>query len=240
MKYSTKMIEQKKTLAEIAEEIKSTRAKIERIKDEIEKSENEFFALDDNTQTKYLLDTPKEARIMRKWEEQRAEVAKLEKIALILRHNYRVALAAQVLPAFIEILKKYDGKKAGEKTREKISEEMRTACGCSLWFERSIFSPKSDTAHICEIICGARSGEKIDIYTKNRAAIIDEQNTINGKLTAEDLRTYTGDYIDNPAAHLEEIEKARATVEEIKKQYNDAAEKCNNLLVEGFEKVEKI
>ena len=230
------MIEQKKTLAAIAEEIKSTRAKIERIKDEIEKSENEFFALDDNTRTKYLLDTPRADRIMRKWEEQRAEVAKLEKIAFILRHNYRAILAAQVLPAFLEILQKYDGKKAGEKTREKISEEMRTACGCSLWFERSILSQKSDTAHIGDFI----RREQIDIYTKNRAAIIDEQNTIHGNFTADDLRVYTGEYIDNPAQRLEEIEKARATVEEIKKQYNEAAEKCNNLLVEGFEKVEKI
>ena len=230
------MIEQKKTLAEIAEEIKSTRAKIERIKDEIEKSENAFFALDDDARTKYLLDTPKADRIMRKWEEQRAEVVKLEKIALILRHNYRAILAAQVLPAFLEILQKYDGKKAGEKTREKISEEMRTACGCSLWFERSILSQKSDTAHICEII----RREQIDIYTKNRAAIIDEQNTIHGNFTADDLRIYTGEYIDNPAQRLEEIEKARATVEEIKKQYNEAAEKYNNLLVAGFEKVEKI
>ena len=230
------MTEQKKTLAEIAEEIKSTRAKIEGIKDEIEKSENEFFALDDNTQKKYLLDTPRADRIMRKWEEQRAEVAKLEKIALILRNNYRVALAAQVLPAFLEILQKYDGKKAGEKTREKISEEMRNACGCSLWFERYILSQKCDTAHVCEII----RREQIDIYTKNRAAIIDEENTINGKLTAEALRADIGEYIDNPAQRLEEIEKARATVEEIKKQYNDAAEKCNNLLVQGFEKVEKI
>ena len=230
------MIEQKKTLAEIAEEIKSTRAKIERIKDEIEKSENEFFALDDNAQTKYLLDTPKADRIMRKWEEQRAEVAKLEKIALILRHNYRAILAAQVLPAFLEILKKYDGKKAGEKTREKISEEMRSACGCSLWFERNYCSQKSETAHIYDFI----RREQIDIYTKNRAAIIDEQNTIHGNLTADDLRVYIGEYIDNPAQRIEEIEKARATVEEIKKQYNDAAEKYNNLLVEGFEKVEKI
>lgn len=234
------MIEHKKTLAEIAEEIKSTRAKIERIKDEIEKSENEFFALDDNTQTKYLLDTPKADRIMRKWEEQLAEVAKLEKIAIILRNNYRVALAAQVLPAFLEILQKYNGKKAGEKTREKIAEEMQTACGCSLWFERNYCSQKSETAHICEIMRGTWNGEKIDIYTKNRAAIIDEENTINGNLTADNLYINAGEYIDNPAQRLEEIEKARATVEEIKKQYNDAAEKYNNLIVQGFEKVEKI
>lgn len=230
------MTEQKKTLAEIAEEIKNTRAKIEGIKDEIEKSENEFFALDDNTRTKYLLDTPKAERIMRKWEEQRAEVAKLEKIALILRHNYRAILAAQALPAFVELLKKYDGKKAGEKTREKISEEMRTACGCSLWFERNYNSQKSETAHICDFI----RREQIDIYTKNRAAIIDEENTINGKLTAEALRADIGEYIENPAQRLEEIEKARATVEEIKKQYNEAAQKYNTLIVDGFEKVEKI
>lgn len=234
------MTEQKKTLAEIAQQ----RAEYaQELKAKIEESENarrEWEKLDSASKRAYLLNTPAEERIMRKWAAIEKDIARLKNIAHILRHNYRVALAAQVLPAFLEILKKYDGKKAGEKTREKIVEEMRTACGCSLWFERNYNSQKSESAHICEIIGGAWNGEKIDIYTVNRAAIIAEENTINGKLTAEALRANIGEYIEDPAAHLEEIEKARATVEEIKKQYNDAAAKYNSLIVQGFEKVEKI
>lgn len=174
------------------------------------------------------------------WEAIDKDIARLKNISLILRHNYRVALAARVLPAFVEILKKYNGKKAGEKTREKMRDEMMTACGCSVWFERSILSQKSEQANISEIVANSWSGEKIEIYTKNRACIIDEQNTINGTLTADDLRMYTGEYIDDPAARLEEINKAAEAVEAARQAFNDAADRLNALQVDGFKRVARI
>lgn len=180
-----------------------------------------------------------------KAKQEERENTRLKNISLILCHNYRVALAARVLSVFVEILKKYNGKKAGEKTREKMRDEMMTACGCSVWFERSILSQKSEQAHVSEIIANSWSGEKIEIYTKNRACFIDEQNTINGTLTADDLTAgdfymYTGEYIDDPAARLEEIDKAAEAVEAAKKAYNEAADRYNEIIVRGFKDVAKI
>ena len=230
------MTEQKKTLAEIAEEIKSTRAKIERIKDESEKSENEFFALDDNTRTKYLFDTPKEKRIMRKWEEQRAEVKRLENLQKILYNNYYFTLFENLRPILISVLKKYNGKRAGERTIEKMQNEIKEGAGVRVYFKRHVFSLKCETLEI-----QGAPNSNITIYTKYRKPIIFEDNIINGEILADDLciEGYS-EYIENPAQRLEEIEKARATVEEIKKQYNVAAKKYNNLIVDGFEEVEEI
>lgn len=238
--YAAQAVEEMPTVEEIAQQRAENAQAIKAKQEESENARTEWEAMSKDGKTTYLLNTPAEQRIMRKWEAIDKDIARLKNISLILRHNYRVALAARVLPAFVEILKKYDGKKAGEKTREKMRDEMMTACGCSVWFERSILSQKSQQANISEIIRGAWSGEKIEIYTKNGANIIDEQNTINGNLTADDLSIHTGEYIDNPAARLEEIDKAAEAVEAARQAFNDAADRLNALQVDGFKRVARI
>lgn len=228
------------TLEEIARQRAENARAIKAKQEESENTRAEWETMSKDDKTTYLLNTPAEQRIMRKWEAIDKDIARMKNISLILRHNYRVALAARVLPAFVEILKKYNGKKAGEKTREKMRDEMMTACGCSVWFERSILSQKSEQANISEIVADSWSGEKIEIYTKNRACIIDEQNNINGNLTADDLLIYTGEYIDNPAARLDEINKAAEAVEAARQAFNDAADRLNALQVDGFKRVARI
>ena len=229
-----------KTLAEIREQRTANAQAIKAKQEESENTRAEWEAMSEDGKITYLLHTPAEQRIMRKWEAIGKDIARLENIALILRHNYRVALAARVLPVFVEILKKYNGKKAGEKTREKMRDEMMTACGCSVWFERSILSRKSEKADISEIIADSWGGASIGIYTKNCACIIDEENTINGTLTADDLRMYTGEYIDDPEKRVDEIEQAAAEVKRIAAEYNAAADAYNALTVDGFEHIRRI
>lgn len=226
------------TLEVIARQIAENAQALKAKKEEYENARCEWDKLEKTDKMTYLLHTPAERRIMRRWEAIDKDIVRLQNIALLLRYNYRVALAAHVLPIFLKILKKYGGKKAGDKTREKMRGDMVAACGCSLWFERSIFSPKSQQANILEIIRGT-PGEEIKIYTKNGANIIDEQNTINGNLTADDL-ICTGEYIDNPAARLDEINKAAEAVEAARKAFNDAAERLNALQVDGFKRVARI
>ena len=238
--YAAQAVEEMPTVEEMAQQRAENAQAIKAKQEESENARAEWEAMSKDGKTIYLLNTPAEQRIMRKWEAINKDIARLKNISLILRHNYRVALAARVLPAFVEILKKYNGKKASEKTREKMRDEMMTACGCSVWFERSILSQKSQQANISEIIRGAWNGEKIEIYTKNGANIIDEQNTINGALTADDLRIHTGEYIDNPAARLEEINKAAEAVEAARQAFNDAADRLNALQVDGFKRVARI
>lgn len=238
--YAAQAVEDMPTVEEIEQQRAENAQAIKAKQEESENTRAEWETMSKDEKTKCLLNTPAEQRIMRKWEAIDKDISRLKNISLILRHNYRIALAARVLPAFVEILKKYNGKKAGEKTREKMRDEMMTACGCSVWFERSILSQKSQQANISEIIRGAWHGEKIEIYTKNGANIIDEQNNINGNLTADDLRIYTGEYIDNPAARLDEINKAAEAVEAARQAFNDAADRLNALQVDGFKRIARI
>lgn len=228
------------TLAEIAQQRAENAQAIKALKEKEEATRAKWEKMTAGERIAYIKTTPAESRIMREWDEIFKQIEKLEKIGYILRNNYRAIMAAQVVPAFVELLKKYDGKKAGEKTREKFAEELRTACGCSVWFGRNYNSQKSEAAHICERLDGWRAGEEFTIYTKNRAKLIDEENTISGTVTIDDLRANGGEYIDDPAARVEAIAEAERKAEEAKKAYNEAVEALNGLIVAGYKRIDRI
>lgn len=217
--------------AEIAAEIKATKAK----RDESEKA----WA---NTPTRerlaYIKKTSQPDRIMRDWDAANKKIKRLEKIAAILKSNYRAALASDVVPVVTSILSKYDGKKAGEKTRQKISDELKAACGCSCFFERFYSSNESRALHISEILTHC-TGEQITI-SAGMSAFIDEENNINGKINAADLRGDWFEYVENPEKRLDEIDENMAKLEETKKIYNELAEKINALSVGSVQYIQKI
>ena len=169
-----------------------------------------------------------------------AEKVRAQEVGYILRSNYKATLAAQVLPVLWDLLQKYKGKKAGEKTLAKFRDELTRAAGVSVYFERGIFSQKSTHAGIYEIIDGFRGGETVDIYTKDGAGFINENNEFCG-LYASDFQTgYISDYIDDPEKRIDEIEQAAAEVKRIAAEYNAAADAYNALTVDGFEHIRRI
>jgi hypothetical protein len=217
------------TLAEIAAQIEENAGKIEELKDKRGKTRGEWDNLREDEKVSRFDLTPEGLRIMRERVEIEKEIEKSEKISAILRHNYRAVLAPQVLPVFVEILKKYGGRKAGEKTRKKINEEMRSSCGCCVWFDRCLHN-NCFSAEIYESTDeGYRRGESFTIY----GSLIDEGNVINGKLTVDDLRADVGEYIENPAARVEAIAEADRRVEEARKTYNETVDAYNALIVDG-------
>ena len=165
---------------------------------------------------------------------------RLQKVDYILRNNYKSALAAQVLPVLWDLLQKYKGKKAGEKTLAKFRAELTKAAGVSVYFERGIYSQKSTHANIYEIIDGYSGGETFDIYTKNGARFINENNEFYGLYESDFQAGYIADYIDDPEKRLDEIEKAAAEVKRIAAEYNAATDVYNALTVDGFEHIHRI
>lgn len=165
---------------------------------------------------------------------------RLQFIGCILKSNYKTALAAQVLPVLWDLLQKYKGKKAGEKTLAKFRDELTKAAGVSVYFERGIFSQKSTHINIYEIIDGFKGGETFDIYTKNGAGFINENNEFCGLYESDFQAGYIGDYIDDPEKRLDEIEKAAAEVKRIATEYNAAVDAYNALTVDGFNHISRI
>lgn len=163
------------------------------------------------------------------------EIDKLQKAAerisargKVLTNNYNYILVETCKAALAEIIKKYDGKKHGEKTAEKIRDEMREK-GFAFYFPTNYISQAKDSISINE---RGAYGRGVEIWTKNRAKIVDENNTIHAEAVAEVVNRYK--FIDNIETYLDEIERLTT---ETRKAFDAATAKAhelNEIAVEGL------
>ena len=147
----------------------------------------------------------------------------------VLKNNYNYILVETGKNALSEILKKYDGKKHGEKTAEKIRDEMREK-GFAFYFPANHYlSPIIDSIVINE---RGAYGRGVEIWTENRAKIIDENNTIHAEAVAELASPYK--YIDNIEKYLDKIERLTAETCKAFDAANAKAHELNEIAVEGL------
>ena len=163
------------------------------------------------------------------------EIEKLQKNAerisargKVLTNNYNYILVETGKNALSEILKKYDGKKHGEKTAEKIRVEMRER-GFSFYFPTNYISQARDSISINE---RGTYGRGVEIWTENRAKIIDENNAIHAEAVAEVVNRYK--FIDNIEKYLDEIERLTDETRKAFEAANAKAHELNKIAVEGL------
>lgn len=164
------------------------------------------------------------------------EIDKIQKTAerisareKVLTNNYNYILVEAGKNALSEILKKYDGKKHGAKTAEKIRDEMREK-GFSFYFPTNHYlSPIIDSIVINE---RETSGRGVEIWTENRAKIVDGTNTIHAEAVAEIASPYK--YIDNIETYLDEIERLTAETRKAFDAANAKAHELNEIAIEGL------
>lgn len=208
-----------KTLNEIREERQANAAKIAELNEKAERAANSWRTKEPFPEDFATLG---------------AELATAKKIGLILKNNYNHRLAADVLPALVEVLKKYNGKKYGEKTRKKMGEEFKTMTGCGLYLDRYVFSQKSNHAHIYEMRDGYRHGEEIEFFT-NSNNIISEDNVIQAQpADAFNLYDYR-EYIENPAERVADLAEKKNELDELRNAFNKAVDAYNALTVNGID-----
>lgn len=146
----------------------------------------------------------------------------------VLTNNYNYILVETGKIALAEILKKYDGKKHGEKTAEKIRDEMREN-GFSFYFPTNYLSQARDSISLNE---RGANGRGLDIWTKNRAKIVDENNIIHAEAVAEVVNRYK--FIDNIEKYLDKIERLTAETRKAFDAANAKAHELNEIAVEGL------
>lgn len=208
-----------KTLNEIREERQANAAKIAELNEKTERAVNKW-------RTKEPV--PEDFATLG------AELATAKKIGLILKNNYNHRLAADVLPALVEVLKKYNGKKYGEKTKEKMREEFKAMTGCGLYLERFTFSQKCSNAHIYEMRDGYRCGEEIEFFARN-AYIINDDNIIQAQ-PADAFKVYDyREYIENPVERVAELAKKKKELDDMRNAFNKAVDAYNALTVNGID-----
>lgn len=207
-----------KTLNEIREERQANAARVAELNEKIDRAVNSWRTKEPFPEDFTALG---------------AELETAKKIGLILRNNYAYRLAADVLPALVEVLKKYNGKKYGEKTREKMGEEFNAMTGCGLYLERGTFSRDCNQAHIYEMRDGYKHGEEIEFYTK-QCYIITVDNFIRAQ-PADAFKLYDiHEYIEDPAGRVEELAEKKKELDELHTAFNKAVDAYNALTVKGM------
>lgn len=211
-----------KTLQEIKKEIEANQ-EVKRANDaECEKAVNYFIAAHNAKDRTAAEIASLETEKLRKNAERISARGK------VLTNNYNYILVETGKNALAEILKKYDGKKHGEKTAEKIRDEMREK-GFSFYFPTNYFTQVKDSISINE---RGAYGRGVEIWTKNRAKIVDENNTIHAEAVAEVVNRYK--FIDNIETYLDEIERLTAETRKAFDAANVKAHELNEIAVEGL------
>jgi hypothetical protein len=153
----------------------------------------------------------------------------------LLKNNARVALFNELKPVIAESFNKYAGKPYGEKTRDKISDEIKTRTGCR-----------------CYIYAEYLNSQRIEIYTGNNDYNITlgypgnsdlkflNDNKIQ-EIAPDQLQIYyiKRDYFDNIPATIKEMKKAYKKAVEKQKELEILCSAFNVYAVNGIEPIYK-
>lgn len=213
----------------ILEEIKKNRASIEAKTDEIMKldsiEERRAAAEAGNFEEVHRLrdEAAKNAEKIGKLSD---EIQHLEVLERILQNNANAARTAEALPIICGVWKKYNGKKYGPKTADKIREELHAA-GYSAYFEHGyILNFEELDAN------GYTHCNRLSIYGLYCNKVITDENTIDA--AGLDCLKSNYIYIENPEERAAAI---IAKAAEVKKAYEAAAaiaSEYNELIAGGI------
>lgn len=157
-----------------------------------------------------------------------------KQIKIILqKNNIKIAFFEDVAPVIVKVWNKYEGKQAGEKTRQRIAEEIEKIFNDSIfcYIFRSEYYPTTTITITTKDSTGNCTGnEKVTIITNNiNSKPIDLTNKINS-IKIEELREQdTTTYIDDLNKATSEIIELHAQAEQKQNEINAISSKIRNL-----------
>lgn len=147
-------------------------------------------------------------------------------IAIICKENLRHAKADELIKKIPGILNKYVGKRAGEKTRDKIRKDF-ISC---LWYSGYMKFDCNGDARYLEFSPLDGNGYYAGTYKDNieigmrdySKKMVDGSTNIIQEISADDLRVCgVFDYIDDPAAYVQEADDLRIRYEQKRKEFEE-------------------
>jgi hypothetical protein len=157
----------------------------------------------------------------------------------ILQNNAKVALFNEVLPLALDILKKYSGKQYGEKTRNKIKEEVKVATNCDFYITSSYSSQYFEVYPVdafrtdYNITCGTEytGGSKKPLLIDNKIQ----------EITFDEIALYyiTREYVEDIPQRVIELKVLYAKAVEKQKELETICNKYNSLTVGDIQHIYK-
>lgn len=127
----------------------------------------------------------------------------------VLKHNARIAFVAEYLPTVLECINKYAGKRVGNKTAEKIEDEILEKTGHSV-----VIRNRPMGAEITFHVLGVLISAKYDPETKDLYSFFDADGKLR-EMSADMFSTHETEYVEDIDAFYEQ--KA-VELREIKKE----------------------
>lgn len=149
----------------------------------------------------------------------------------ILKSNACVALFNEVLPVLVEVLEKYKGKPYGEKTKQKISDEVQNRAGCrayigSRYSSQTVeFYPVNSYGNDYNISIGTK-------YNNGQCSKFLIDNKIQAVPVEDLMLCYVSrEYVEDIPARVAQLEKLHAEAVEAQAKLKEVCDAFNALAV---------
>ena len=145
-----------------------------------------------------------------------------------LNNNAKIALFNEVMPSVLEVLSKYEGKRYGEKTKKKISDEIKEKTNCSMYIRREEIHVCSVDMYGYDFDCGVKS----ELHNKK---ILDENKIQHLEMEDLSISYINRNYYEDIDSTIEELERLHKEAKQKQDELNEIFEKYNELTVDGID-----
>ena len=215
---------------------------IKKLNTEIKEAENKQSAEINRYYATFEGLTLKE-KIAQKKENKEAEAEHLQRIAetqetitngklklKLMQNNARISLFNEVMPIVLEILQKYNGKAHGEKTSQKIREEIKEKTDCFVYMYTDSFRivPCGTIGNTYNVECGTKyeNGNKKKVLIDNKINLV----------SMEDLEVWyvNRTYFEDLETTVKELKRIHAEAKQKQEELKALCSQFNKLSVEGI------
>lgn len=226
-----------KTSKELSNELKEADNKLKELGAQAKKMDAEKYPFDEVYLKGFKNINEEKYNHNKEIEKRQNDLYIIERDEKIKRHyiinNLKFALLNENKNAVIEVLKKYSGKKYGEKTREKIAKEIEEKTG-GKWARIEGYKNTEIELKFNELP-GCYNDQILKYYTE-----WDEVNKVRPQLltdntiqTPEELN-FNGQYIEDIEHRCEQVKNAFENTLKAFKEYEEAAKLYRGLKVDGL------
>lgn len=149
----------------------------------------------------------------------------------VLNNNAKIALFNEVMPQALEVLAKYKNKPYGQKTEQKIKDEIKEKTNCSFYINERYNSqeyhiiPLEFSGNTYNIECGTKfeNGEQKKLLINNKIQVVE----------FEELSLYytSKEYIENIPQRIKQLKKLYKKAVEKQKELDAVCDEFNSLAV---------
>ena len=160
---------------------------------------------------------------------------RIDETISILNNNKIIFVINNAVPVIVDEFTKYAGRPYGEKTKQKISDAIKTRCGVRAYIDTSYYGKTaidiySDIIGYCP---EARIYSTFDTKNNTRTVFLTDDNKINAAAFENiQISTYNAsNYVVNVDAYLKERAARRERIDAAKKEFERAAADYNAFAV---------